>query len=114
MLYHTIPTFDDPEGRLLFENIVGKGENAGYQHFLLFPQFFSTPSNRQVHVRVNMLWKWTRINLVLWQRVKKTNRSFKSQTKYRQWGLLNVNTVRYNSMSNDKVGRRNLKILWEN
>ena len=23
-----------------FENIVGKGENAGYQHFLLFPQFF--------------------------------------------------------------------------
>ena len=23
------------------ENIVGKGENAGYQHFLLFPQFFS-------------------------------------------------------------------------
>ena len=23
-----------------FENIVGKGENAGYQHFLLFPQCF--------------------------------------------------------------------------
>ena len=23
-----------------FENIVGKGENAGYQHFLLFPQYF--------------------------------------------------------------------------
>ena len=22
------------------ENIVGKGENAGYQHFLLFPQSF--------------------------------------------------------------------------
>ena len=22
------------------ENIVGKGENAGYQHFLLFPQYF--------------------------------------------------------------------------
>ena len=22
------------------ENIVGKGENAGEQHFLLFPQFF--------------------------------------------------------------------------
>ena len=31
--------------RILFvfdrvENIVGKGENAGYQHFLLFPQCF--------------------------------------------------------------------------
>ena len=23
-----------------FENIAGKGENAGYQHFLLFPQCF--------------------------------------------------------------------------
>ena len=23
-----------------FENIVGKGENAGNQHFLLFPQLF--------------------------------------------------------------------------
>ena len=23
------------------ENIVGKGENAGYQHFLLFPKMFS-------------------------------------------------------------------------
>ena len=25
----------------LAENIVGKVENAGFQHFLLFPQFFS-------------------------------------------------------------------------
>ena len=25
------------------ENIVGKGENAGYQHFLLFPQCFQKP-----------------------------------------------------------------------
>ena len=26
------------------ENIVGKGENAGYKHFLLFPQCFQRPS----------------------------------------------------------------------
>ena len=26
------------------ENIVGKGENAGYQHFLAFPQCFQTLS----------------------------------------------------------------------
>ena len=26
------------------ENIVGKGENAGYQHFLLFLQCFRKPS----------------------------------------------------------------------
>ena len=25
------------------ENIVGKGENAGYQHFLLFPKCFQKP-----------------------------------------------------------------------
>ena len=25
-------------------NTVGKGENAGYQHFLLFPQCFLKPS----------------------------------------------------------------------
>ena len=37
MLSHTIPTFNDPE-REGFENIVGKGENAGNQHFL--PQCF--------------------------------------------------------------------------
>ena len=29
------------------ENIVGKGENAGYQHFLLFPQGFqNTPKGK--------------------------------------------------------------------
>ena len=26
------------------ENIVGKGENAGYKHFLLFPQCFQKAS----------------------------------------------------------------------
>ena len=27
------------------ENTVGKGENAGYKHFLLFPQCFPKPSS---------------------------------------------------------------------
>ena len=40
-LYHTIPTFNDPKEETL-ENTVGKGENAGNQHFLLFPQCFPT------------------------------------------------------------------------
>ena len=39
ILYHTIPTFDDPE-KVDFENIVGKEENTGNQHFLQFPQCF--------------------------------------------------------------------------
>ena len=34
-----IPGFYDPE-KEAFENIVGKGENAGNQHFLLFTQCF--------------------------------------------------------------------------
>ena len=36
-LYHT---FTPLIKKKLFENIVGKGENAGYQHFLLFPRCF--------------------------------------------------------------------------
>ena len=39
-LYHSIPIFDNPEKRRAFENIEGKEENAGDQHFLLFPQCF--------------------------------------------------------------------------
>ena len=34
----TISSFDR------VENTLGKGENAGYQHFLLFPQCFPKPS----------------------------------------------------------------------
>ena len=40
-LYDTIPTFNDLNKKAV-ENIVGKGENAGNQHFLLFPRAFST------------------------------------------------------------------------
>ena len=36
---HTVPAFNDLEGRRL-EEIVGKGENADNQHFLHFPQHF--------------------------------------------------------------------------
>ena len=31
-----------------FENIVGKGENARKQHFLLFPTMFSTVSKTEI------------------------------------------------------------------
>ena len=41
-LTHTIPTFNTSVKKP-FENIVGKEENAGNQHFLFFPQcFFSS------------------------------------------------------------------------
>ena len=44
------------------ENIMGKGENAGYQHFLLFPQYFkfaSFPGS----LKVDILWQ--RVNELL-------------------------------------------------
>ena len=37
------------------ENIVGKGENAGYQHFLLFPQCFQK-GTFSGSLRVGIVW----------------------------------------------------------
>ena len=39
----------------LVENIVGKGENAGYQYFLLFPQCFQKAS------MLNTLWRYMKV-----------------------------------------------------
>ena len=64
-LYHTIPTFNSPEKRDLSENIVGKGENAGSQHFLLLIQCFLPMTERisvfKLHLfcRLQMLSIWT-------------------------------------------------------
>ena len=44
-LYQTIPGFKTL-GWKAFENTVGKEENAGNQHFLLFPTMFSTLSKK--------------------------------------------------------------------
>ena len=37
------------------ENILGKGENAGYQHFLLFPKCFQKPSSPG-SLKVEIVW----------------------------------------------------------
>ena len=37
------------------ENIVGKGENAGYHHFLLFPQCFQKASLSGL-LKVGIVW----------------------------------------------------------
>ena len=39
------------------ENIVGKGENAGYQHFLLFPQCYEKASFTGTSKGV-IVWEW--------------------------------------------------------
>ena len=40
----------------MVENILGKGENAGYQHFLLFPKCFQKPSSLGF-LKVGILWE---------------------------------------------------------
>ena len=47
-LYDTIPTFNDP-GKNAFQIILGRGENAGNQHFPLFPQRF-LPFPKQISI----------------------------------------------------------------
>ena len=48
-LYHIILTFNYPV-RKAFENFMGKGENAGNQHFLHFPPCFLTKSETEIIV----------------------------------------------------------------
>ena len=44
-LYHTVLTFYMPD-KEAFENIMGKGENANNQHFLLFLSIFYPSKNK--------------------------------------------------------------------
>ena len=48
----TISSSEDPE-KEIFENNTGKGENAGNQHFLLFPQCFFYSIKDRNHVFSN-------------------------------------------------------------
>ena len=65
------------------ENIVGKGENAGNQHFLLFPQYFqnlSSSGSLKVGIVCNFhqisnchlqsLSVWKGLKFVVWERVR--------------------------------------------
>ena len=38
------------------KNTVGKGENAGYHHFLLFPQCFQGASSTLGLLKVGIVW----------------------------------------------------------
>ena len=46
--FPTLQTFHDP-WKKVFCNTVGKGENAGQQHFLLFPQCLHRSSKERFH-----------------------------------------------------------------
>ena len=43
------------------KNIVGKGENAGYQHFLLFPRCFEKAYFPDT-LKGFIMWQWVNIN----------------------------------------------------
>ena len=58
-LSHTIHTFD-------FENIVEKGENAGYQHFLLFPKCFQHHSKQKSLFQLILFCRLQMLSCVSW------------------------------------------------
>ena len=66
-LYYTVPTFNDPEIEA-FGNIVEKGENAGNQHFLLFPQCF-LPFSGQISIFQPILFCCLQV-LSIWTSLK--------------------------------------------
>ena len=51
-------------GKGRVENIVGKGENAGYQHFLLFPQCFQKTTFLGL-LKVRIVWERMKSKIVL-------------------------------------------------
>ena len=66
-LYHTVRTFDDPEKEVFWKNC-GKGENAGDQHFLLFPQCYLPISKR---ISVFQLFLFCRLQMhSIWTSIK--------------------------------------------
>ena len=62
------------------QNIVGNRENAGYQHFLLFPQCFPKPSSLG-SLKVGIMWErvklYCEVNLSLYH----TNLTFNDREK---------------------------------
>ena len=62
-LYHTFPTFNDLNLKKKFGNIVGKGENAGNQHFLIFPLRFLPFPNKFQYLGYNFLLSANALNL---------------------------------------------------
>ena len=72
-LYQTIPTFSNPKedgfttpSKKHFENIEGKKENAGYQHFLFFPQFSTLSKTRIIFSSTCILTSAPVQNFVIW------------------------------------------------
>ena len=73
-LYKTISGFHNPpiQGSRKYcgKNIVEKGKNAGYQHFLLFPQCF-LPYPKHLYCVVCKCFEYGLVwNSIIWQRVK--------------------------------------------
>ena len=91
-----------------FENIVGKGENAGHQHFLLFPQCF-LPFPKEISIfqsnllcRLLVLSSWTSVRIcrLVKSELKLFNYPFPKQT-------LVFMCLQYKSLENI-VGKREI------
>ena len=69
-----------------FENIVRKGENAGGQHFLLFPQSFLSHLRQKSSFKLHLFCRLQFFvfddirNFVVWQRVTGTSTTITDDT----------------------------------
>ena len=84
---------------LSVENIVGKGGNAGYQHFLLFPQCFQKDS-LSGSLKAGIVWeRFENLSLRHIEDFLLNNKIF-AMTKLKEF---EVNTITLlNSLANDK------------
>ena len=64
-LYHTISPYNEQEKKKPFENIVRKGENAGNQHFLLFPPRFLPIPKRICVLKLHLLCRLQMLSIWL-------------------------------------------------
>ena len=68
-LYHTILTFNEPpppKTEKPFENIVGKGENAGNHHFLLSHNvFFPSLKKKKIQKLQNKFQKFSHVHFIV-------------------------------------------------
>ena len=60
--YHTIQNFNDLKTRSSLENIMGKGEHAGNQHFLLLAQCFLSSPKQIQNIKSHLLYRLQKLS----------------------------------------------------
>ena len=100
--YHTIPTFNDLWKEAL-ENAVRKGENAGNQHFLLFPQRFLLNQREKSSLQQHLICRLLSIgtyptNLLFGKELKKLQHEFFFNIKELEVNFSNISILYHTVM----------------